>query len=177
MKIKSLLFALALTLLGSVAHAQSCTSSTNLGTLSDSDRYFGNRFTRVQTFNDCYSFALGASSDVTGLTAELDLSIRFDVDIDSVTLMGGSIGSGMSLTAETGEFSFDNLAAGVYTLMVSGDVSRVANWGTLWGVGYAGVISASPNAIAAPVPEPETYAMLAMGLGLVTWVSRRRRQA
>jgi hypothetical protein len=28
----------------------------------------------------------------------------------------------------------------------------------------------------APVPEPETYAMLAAGLSLIVWVGRRRRQ-
>jgi hypothetical protein len=30
--------------------------------------------------------------------------------------------------------------------------------------------------VANPVPEPETYAMLMAGLGVVGWVARRRRQ-
>jgi hypothetical protein len=176
-KFKSFLAALAFLLAAPAAFAQSCTSTTNLGTLSTRDTSISHWFTRAQHFNDCYNFSLGSSSDVSGLTAELDLSIKFDVDVTSVTLIGGSLGSGRSLTANTGEFEFDNLAAGVYRLIVSGDVTRVASFGTLLGVGYAGSISATPVSVAAPVPEPETYAMLAMGLGLVTWVTRRRRQA
>ncbi|MBP6505549.1 MAG: PEP-CTERM sorting domain-containing protein [Rhodoferax sp.] len=35
----------------------------------------------------------------------------------------------------------------------------------------------SPGAIAAAVPEPETYAMLLAGLALVGAVARRRRQS
>jgi hypothetical protein len=176
-KLKSLLAAFALLLAAPAAFAQSCTSNTNLGMLSTNFTSFGNWFYSAQTFNDCYSFRLGSTSDVQGLTAELDLSIRFDVDITSVTLIGGNLGSGRSLTASTGEFEFDNLAAGVYSLIVSGDVSRVARWGTGLGVGYFGAIAATPATIAAPVPEPETYAMLAMGLGLVTWITRRRQAA
>ncbi|RPI47354.1 MAG: PEP-CTERM sorting domain-containing protein [Betaproteobacteria bacterium] len=29
----------------------------------------------------------------------------------------------------------------------------------------------------APVPEPETYALMLAGLGMVGWMSRRRRKA
>lgn len=175
MKIKSLFAALAFALAAPAAFAQSCTSSSDLGTLGSSETWFGNSFTDEQQFNDCYSFTLGSGSDVSGLTAELDLSIKFDVDVTSVTLRGGSLGAGQSLLASTGEFSFDNLGAGVYQLVVSGDVSQVASRYLLLGVGYVGAISAAPNFTAA-VPEPETYAMLAMGLGLVGWMSRRRRQ-
>jgi hypothetical protein len=174
MKIKTLLASLAFVLAAPAAFAQSCTSNTGLETLGSGNTLFGNWFSSAQTFSDCYSFTLASASDVSGLTAAIDLSIKFDVDVDSVTLLGGGLGS-QSLTADTGEFSFDNLTAGVYQLVVSGDVSRVANFGTLLGVGYGGAISAS--AITAPVPEPETYAMMAMGLGLIGWVSRRRRRA
>ena len=46
------------------------------------------------------------------------------------------------------------------------------------GVLHAYKASASDLATyAVPVPEPETYALLAVGLGLVGWQSRRRRRA
>ncbi len=174
MKFKSLLVSLVFALGAPAAFAQSCTSTSNLGSLGSSDSLFGNWFSSAQSFNDCYSFTLGNGSDVSGLTAELDLSLKLDLDITSVSLFG-STGTPI-LTGGNGGFSFDNLAADTYQLVVSGDVSRVANFGTLFGVGYGGAVSASPS-ITAPVPEPETYAMLAMGLGLVSWVTRRRNRA
>ena len=173
-KIKSFLAAVAFLLALPMASAQTCTSSTNLGTLSSRSTSFSNSFYSPQHFNDCYSFRLGSDSDLSGSTTELDLSLRFDVDITSVRLIGGDLGSeGRSLTLSDGAFSIGNVAAGVYSLIVSGDVTR-DGWLGLLGVGYNGSISATP-AIAAPVPEPETYAMLALGLGLVTWITRRRR--
>jgi len=31
--------------------------------------------------------------------------------------------------------------------------------------------------IAAPVPEPEIYAMMAVGMGMMGWVARRKKRA
>ncbi len=50
----------------------------------------------------------------------------------------------------------------------------------LYGSTFCGTYSAiddlSFSAVAAPVPEPEIYAMMGLGLGLMGWVGRRRRQ-
>ena len=64
-------------------------------------------------------------------------------------------------------FSFAGLAAGNYDLAVSGYLDR----GQFLG-GYTGSISA----VAAPVPEPETYAMLMLGLAGVGFAARRRNK-
>lgn len=41
-----------------------------------------------------------------------------------------------------------------------------------------GSVNAPPiTSIATPVPEPETYAMMALGMGVVAWSLRRRRRA
>ena len=56
-----------------------------------------------------------------------------------------------------------NLAAGSYYYAVFG-VSP----------GFA-AYSINSAAVATPVPEPETYAMLLAGLGIVGFVARRRR--
>ncbi|MBA5686993.1 DVUA0089 family protein [Rugamonas apoptosis] len=45
--------------------------------------------------------------------------------------------------------------------------------GPNWSVHLSGVDSATPP----PVPEPESYAMLAAGLGLLAFVARRKKQA
>jgi len=55
------------------------------------------------------------------------------------------------------------LSAGTYTLQIKGTVSGSA------GGSYAGVLN-----IAQPVPEPETYAMLLCGMGLISLMAKRR---
>lgn len=42
-----------------------------------------------------------------------------------------------------------------------------------WG---GGVYAPAPTPITTPVPEPETYAMMALGAGVVAWSLRRRRK-
>lgn len=64
----------------------------------------------------------------------------------------------------SGTFNMINtgLSAGTYTLEVRGQVTGTA------GGSYAGVINA------AVVPEPSTYLLLALGLGLVAFQIRRQ---
>ena len=57
-----------------------------------------------------------------------------------------------------------SLLAGTYTLQVKGTVAGIS------GGSYAGVLN-----IAQPVPEPESYAMLMAGLGLIGFMARRRK--
>lgn len=47
--------------------------------------------------------------------------------------------------------------------------------GTLAYVGTATVASFSPSNVTSPVPEPETYAMLLAGMGLITFVAMKRK--
>ncbi len=77
---------------------------------------------------------------------------------------------------------------GVVDSMVSKTFSLAAGSYTLWagGANYAGQFAATPQAtyglgvsigVTPAVPEPETYAMLLAGLGLVGIMARRRRAA
>ncbi len=52
----------------------------------------------------------------------------------------------------------------IYELIVTGDYSGSSEFGS-----YAGNIAISP------IPEPETYAMLLVGLGLIGFAARRRK--
>ena len=56
------------------------------------------------------------------------------------------------------------LGAGPHSINIFDDLSPFGS-----GKGYVGVF-------AIPVPEPETYAMMLAGLGLMGFVARRRKQ-
>lgn len=173
MKFKSLAFALTL-LAGSPAMA-ACTETFNLGVMgSPALRFIGNDFTSSQRFEDCYNFTLSGPSNAFGLTFEFDGSVRRNIDLTSITLSGGSLAHSMSDTS-TSTFSFSNLLAGAYQLVVMGDVTG-RNGGFLGGgwVGYVGALATSAATVTPPVPEPETYAMLAIGLLAVGSVMRKR---
>lgn len=69
---------------------------------------------------------------------------------------------------ETGSiFSFANVVAGTYQLQIDGDAGAESNLGSLIGA----------KLTVTPVPEPDSYAMLLAGLGLVGVVARRRQRA
>ena len=53
------------------------------------------------------------------------------------------------------------LSAGVYSLTISGNAGNGASYGG--------------NVVLTPIPEPETYALMLAGLGVVGFVAARRR--
>ncbi|MBK1682881.1 FxDxF family PEP-CTERM protein [Rhodoferax fermentans] len=79
---------------------------------------------------------------------------------DSLVASSVSTNNELSLT-------LGSLAAGSYYLNIYGSTV-----GTLGG-GYSGAISVTP--FTAPVPEPETFAMLLAGLGVMGAIARRRK--
>lgn len=87
---------------------------------------------------------------------------------DKLGVLQAKVSFGGSTRGQT----FDN-AAGLNNTVVS-QLSMVGNNGAF--MNASGEIG-SPGAIAAAVPEPETYAMLLAGLALVGTIARRRRQS
>jgi hypothetical protein len=174
MKLKALALLLALVTGGPAMAA--CTQTFNLGVMGPPAlRFFGNDFSSTRHFEDCYNFTLSGPTDSLGLAWELDASWTRDIDLDSVTLTGGSLVSALVDTSAS-SFSFSNLAAGVYQFVVAGDVTG-RNGGLFGGgvVGYFGSFETQrATGVAAPVPEPKTYALLALGLLAVGWTVRRR---
>lgn len=174
MKLKSLLLALGL------ASATMANANTaDLGDLAAATALHG---VQVQTvfhtpgsFTDYYFFSLGESAIGSGTTSVIpvygpegpwysfsSLSTYLYQDLGTV---------GTADAADTG-FLMGNgntsshglLTAGSYYIKIAG----VAN-GSLGGIYTA-------SAVAVPVPEPETYAMMVAGLGLIGGVARRRMQ-
>ncbi|ARN23173.1 hypothetical protein A4W93_26525 [Piscinibacter gummiphilus] len=140
----------------------------NLGTLStEQTKTFHNEFLWGQTFSDVFTFTLADNGRSYGGSLTWDLTNWGGIALTSLSLTGGSIvGSLFDSSPET--FSFSNLLAGTYSLTVNGKATG------LGAVGYIGTIRA--EAVAAPVPEPETIAMMALGLGVMGFVARRRKQ-
>ena len=114
---------------------------------------------------------------------ELDAWLnKLDIDVTGVSLFSGTssvgqaTGSLVGADYTPGYFSFGSLAAGAYTLAVASTVGRDAG---LWNapVGYLGLLSTSRATVASPAPEPETYAMMLIGLVGIGAMVRRRKQS
>ena len=123
------------------------------------------------TFLDKFTF------DVTGSPLEFSASltstankVNGGLNISSFSLFtstGTLIGTGTGTVGQVDRFSVSNdvLGVGSYYLQVGGNVLSTS------GARFDGNISLSP------VPEPETYAMMLAGLGLVGFAARRRKAA
>lgn len=90
----------------------------------------------------------------------------FTLTLGSVTFTSGSVGAlAGDLDPTAAGFSFKNVAMGNYVVKASGYVT---------GGQLPGVSLVAANYTITPVPEPESYAMLLAGLGLVGTIARRR---
>ena len=174
MNIRATLGAVVLAASGSASMQAmaACTESFNLGSMGPPGvTTLYNDFYAPQHFDDCYNFTLSSSTDALGLTVAWDSSLTRDIDLTSVSLSGTGL-TGTLSEPTPGLFSFSNLLAGTYQLIVSGNVTATTSRFASGPVGYLGVM-ATTRSFAAPVPEPETYAMLALGLAIVGWVTKR----
>ena len=117
------------------------------------------------TIADSWFFTLGVPSDVS-----FGAQQTFSAPTKSITNFAGTlVGYGaltLSFGADQQNLSWaGNLAAGTYQVDISG-LTTARN------TQYTSTVFATP---AAPVPEPETYALMLAGLGAVTFVARRRK--
>lgn len=105
------------------------------------------------------------------------------------------MGEGRSRLFLSSDVSTSNFDAPVAT---SGStLNEITNWGPAWtttsynflglagasyhlyfsGKGVDGLVMDNVNIMAAPVPEPESYAMMLAGLGALGFMARRRKQS
>ncbi|MES2717427.1 MAG: FxDxF family PEP-CTERM protein [Pseudomonadota bacterium] len=107
-------------------------------------------------FSSGYLFSLGSLSDVSGIATMFPIGM--------VSEIGVTVSNGMASYTDTNAkdgFTFAGLGAGDYTLNV---------------FGYSSVATSAVGFIAAaPVPEPETYAMMLAGLVAVGFLASRRK--
>lgn len=147
--------------------------------LTDGSGFFGDTFAmnnNGNTFADRFTFTVGstgAGSSLDAIISSVSHSADTGLDITGVSLYNATgdmlVSSGHSLQSgsiDVWTVSTNNLTAGNYYLQVSGNLvsDQAASFG--------GAV-----AMAAPVPEPETYGMMLAGLGVLGFLARRRKSA
>lgn len=183
MKLVKSIFVAVVLGIASVSVFADTVTNLSVGSLPTSLNY-GDSFastTTGTTFYDAYYFTIpnGSANSVTSsinLDSILGLSnLRARLYAGNTNDTTNSVSSIIENWGTTVNFSPSvgistvvlnpiSLLAGSYTLQVKGTVSGSS------GGSYAGVLN-----IANPVPEAQSYAMLLAGLGLVGFISRRRR--
>jgi hypothetical protein len=165
MKHTHVLAGIALAAASLASHADSGGGPLDLSTGST---FFG-RTPTGPTFSDTFTFSIAESSLATGSITSSAIGPQ-DVDFTSIMLMSGAItlATFTNLGTDAQEFfalSPTLLAPGNYSLMVVGTQTPGA-------ASYAGNLAVMP----APVPEPQTYALVLAGLTAMVFITRRRRQ-
>lgn len=99
--------------------------------------------------------------------------------INSAGLVVGNSGYGATLWNGTTAINLNSFldASAISAGWVLGDATGINDNGWIVGNAYNSKLGVSYGYLLAPVPEPETYAMMLAGLGLLGIVVRRRRTA
>ena len=153
MKLKPLVIASLVALTSLSSHAANI--NQNWGVLDFENT---GKVSKSGSFLDTYTFTLGGESvvDATFLSR--------NINFGSYSLFDGTGMTSLYSSSFGGQASFSNswtLDVGVYSFAIGGMAGSAGS--------YSLVASTTP------VPEPETYAMLLAGLGIIGFVARRRR--
>lgn len=125
----------------------------------------------VGSFVDYFNFtAPSGAVQSSAASVSIDLLPFFNIDNLQLVLFNGSNGTGSVVPGGTGgmgEFSqLENIA------VIAGNAYSYRVTGTVVGAPSGAYTF---TAVAAPIPEPETYALMFAGLGIVGFVAARRR--
>jgi hypothetical protein len=152
MKLRSIALAAALAASSIPAFAL----TTDIGQLDGDTAGFGNAFPAgAFLFSDTFTFSLASAQTISGVT------FWGNITTFGLQLVDGN-GDEIAGTLDTTPASFSySLAAGSYGLNFIGA-------GAGAGSGYGGNVTA--------VPEPETYALMLAGLGIIGFIGARRRE-
>lgn len=169
MQFKSIALASTLALGSTVAQADTFVLGT--GHLGSSTVNSGNVILAPGLVNDSFAFSIATASsvqsNVTTFFGSLSPAFYSIVNAGADHAIGGGddvVVTGFAFTS-TSTANFTNLAAGSYYFNVFALANQAPS-------AYA--VSASATALS--VPEPETYALLGAGLGVIGFVVARRRR-
>lgn len=119
------------------------------------------------SFDDIFSFTTTSANPVlgtfVGISGVDDMTVSYRFGVGATTPRWGAFTAPVAVTLDDASFA--------YSQTVSGLQAGTQYWFNLKGTGSEAVYAVT----LAPVPEPETYAMLLAGLGLVGAIARRRK--
>lgn len=132
----------------------------------------------LYSFSVAEIFQLSLDSSITGPVRVVLQTETWGNTIDSMLLNGlapsfsQTMFNGLTMTDAVGEVDLKQIL--YYWDLAAAPTSYVFDFTTPV---HTTVAQIAVDIAAAPVPEPETYAMLAAGLGLVGWQVRRRNKS
>lgn len=160
--IRKLVLAAALATIGTAAVADTYTAATPLTNQVEQHTFSHG----AGYFFDTFNFTIGTPGTLSASAVSINLANLLGITGLTGTLWDNHHPNGWNvlgtLSGNNVTANFSNLAAGNYHIDFEGNAT-----GT-WGGSYLAAVSV------AAVPEPETYALLLAGLGLMGTVARRR---
>lgn len=159
----------------------SSAADVNLGSLGDENVFISGSWTGATTFTDNFDFTVDQLSSFGGIAATIKATTTNLTSFNSA-LLADTDGNGSYETSLASNVGILQSGGGWVTSLVfaplyppDGDTFapkyelRVTGQTTADGI-YGGVVSIQA------IPEPEIYAMMVAGLGLMGFVGRRRRK-
>ena len=171
MKFKQVLTAAALAIGGiASSHANTAETAFSLNSVggANTQNSFSAYLGSAASFDIFYSFTADATKSYTVDVSSYYNVANFEVLVDAQPLAFSYSGSPSNGSFYTGTLNL--LAGSTHIIQVSGTYTPYVP--NVPGATFFGTVTA-----VAAVPEPETFVMLLAGLGLITFVARRRHRA
>jgi hypothetical protein len=172
MRLKSLVLATALALSATGAFAENLSFTIPLAGPSSGNNYTAGLdavHVSAGAFEDTFTFTPSISGWLNGSLITTSFGTHDNINFTSASINGISY-----VFSPTGpnEFAFSPVAyaTGPLILKVFGVAGPLLAAGTNIAASYAGTVNVSA------VPEPETYAMMLGGLGLIGFMAKRRKK-
>jgi hypothetical protein len=149
---------------GLAASLNAAAATYDLGTLTNGDTDFGTYSVGKGSFSDTIDFSLGSASNLEAGIGSLEVllggTVRTGITSLNMVIYNSSsavLGSGTDITVSS------ILPTGSYFAVITG-IGSGSNGGK-----FGGTFAVSA------VPEPSTWAMMFVGLGLVGFIAMRRK--